>query len=572
MSSPISSSGVSPNGASPLGSSWDLYATETQNDQPSTSRAVCRRHTHQQTSPIAQFAETSLLNWDLSSRELTHIKELVDPKGLADHLAEFGNHLGRNPTEAQEFSDTMRIIQRPIGNTITRNTEEGTVTIEFRPQHGLSDVHGLGFFLERKGGFASCTVGVNRKHPFCGRDLRFSFITVRNYKDLVHQRYKQAWEDREPENSEEYELPDSRYPNSTVWTEKKKTVDQLEKQLSYQDRLIRRAIDMMNGKHKESDPETPFDPAFTRIFTLNAEEIKTHKVNLFTRARLTTIIFEYKTQTVPLDQERACVENILAMPTRTTDEIKKAIENDLREHPIEIVDLHQISHLLEKLGGFASSSACIEREYTIDGQKRHCTAIVLRNHQDLVDERYAYLREKYSTQYDVPDQPPPCDYSVPFLQKPKTPDEAQEQLALQAQLLERAVQKMYVDQEPFDPLFERIYIPTEQELIDNGVSFFNLAQTDTILFVYRTSENRPPKYAVEQMCEGIAAMAEVEGAKVPIAKKNAVDRIREVGLKGLQSLGFFLIKIPQLTRDVSHFFALGVKILWQWFWRGQRFE
>jgi hypothetical protein len=476
-------------------------------------------------------ANTPLLSWDPS------------PRDLAGHLAEFGNHLGLNPTEAQEFVDTMRAIQRPIGNQITRNVEEGTSTIEFRPQHGLSDIHGLGLFLERKGGFAGCTAEVNQKDPFCGRELRYSAITERKYKDHVHQRYKQVWEDREPENSEEYELPDSRYPSSTLWPERKKTVDQLEKELSYQDRLIRRAIDIMNGKQKESDPEIPFDPAFTRIFRSTTEEVKTHKVNLFTRARLTTIFFEYKTETIPLDQERAYIKKIQAMPTRTIGEVKKAIEDDLRDRPIKTVDLHQISHLLEKLGGFTSSSACIERTYTIDGQKRHCTAIVLRNHQDLADERYAYLREKYGSQYDVPDRAPPWDYPVPFRQKPKTPDEAKAHLALQAQLLQIAVERMYVDQEPFDPLFERIYIPTEQERIDNGVSFFNLAQTDTILFVYRTSEDRPPKYAVEDVCELIEVVVQKEGIDALIAKKNLIDRVTEAGLKGLQKLGFFLSKL-----------------------------
>jgi hypothetical protein len=237
------------------------------------------------------------------------------------------------------------------------------------------------------------------------------------------------------------------------------------------------------------------------------------------------------------------------MPTRTVDEVIKAIKDDLREHPIPIVDLHQISHLLEKLGKFASSSACIERTYIIDGQTRHCTAIVLRNHQDLVDEKYAYLREKYSTQYDIPNRTPPCDYPVPFFRKPKTPDEAKEQLALQTKLLQSAVEEMYVDEEPFDPLFERIYIPTEQERIDNGVSFFNLAQTDTILFVYRTSENRPPKYAIEQVCEVIETRAEVEGTKALIANNNTMRSPTEVSLpllkKGVQMLSFFLSERPR---------------------------
>ncbi len=534
MSSPISSPGVSP-----AGSSWEFCPTAAEEtlDNPSTSRAVCQG-TNQQASTIARCnssenlveqnpsAKTTFLNWNPSPGSLADCVAEVFEEGLERGSAD----LGLNPTEARELIDTMRAIRRPTGNKITRNTEEGTSTIEFRPQHGLSDIHGLGLFLERKGGFAGCTVDVEQKSPFNGKELSYSSISIRNYQDLVRQRYKQLWEDRNPENSEKYEIPDSEYPNSTMWPEKKKTVDQLEKQLSYQERLFRRAINIMNGKQKESDKEIPFDLAFTRIFMLNDKDCRTNKVALSTIAGLTSIFFEYKTQIVPSSQERACIAKINAVPALAIDKVKEAIEDDLRDHPIEIVDLHQISHLLEKLGGYAASSALIEREYTIDGQERHCTAIILRNRQDLVDEKYEYLWGKYSSQYDLPDQAPQCNYPIPLLQKQRTPDEVKAQLSSQAQLLHRAVEKMYIDGMPFDPLFERIYVPTDQERINNGASISNLAQTDTILFVYRTSEDRPPKHVVEQICKTIKAMAQAEGIETPIAETSIIRRTAQVCL------------------------------------------
>ena len=521
MSSPISSPG-----ASPRGSSWELCPSGTEETSPSTSCAV-----NQQVSTIARCHSSKDLAEQNPSTEPPFLNWPPSPGSLADGVVGLfeagGVDHNFTPAEAQEFADTMRAIQKPTGHKITRNREEGTSTIEFRPRHGLVDIHCLGLFFEQKLGFAGCVVSVEQKAPFNGKEFCYSSINLRNYQDLVRQRYEQIWEDRDPGNTEEYKVPVIRYGNSTIWPEKKKTVEQLEKELSYQDRFLQRAINIMNGQRKESDKVRPFDPAFKRTFIPTEKERITNKIPLLSIAGMTSIFFEYKTKTVPLDQERVCIAEIDAMPAYTPDEVEEVIKADLREHPIEVVDLHQISHLLEELGGYAASSALIEREYTLDGEECRCTAIILRNRQDLVDERYQNLRKKYGGQYDLPIQAPKCKYSVPWRVKEKTSQEAQEQLSSQAQLLQRAVQEMYVQGRPFDPLFERIYIPTDQERLDNFASISNVAQTDMILFVYRTSEDRQPKYAVEDICESIRTMAEVEGRKVPVEEK--INIARKIG-------------------------------------------
>ena len=452
------------------------------------------------------------------------LTKLFEEKGI--------NHVF-TPTEAQEFANTMYAIQRPISNKITRNMKEGTSTIEFRPQHGLCDIHSFGLFLKQRGGFAGCVADVEQKCEFNEKEVSHSSINLTNYRDLAYKKHQLLWENRAPEDSEEYELPKSRYSDSNIYSNKKKTSDQLEKQLSFQKRLLQRAVEKLHIDGK------PFDPAFIRIFKPTDKERRSNEIALSTAAKVTGIFFEYKRKTVPLEQERACIAEINAMPTYTIDQICDAIKADLKEHPITIVDLHQISHLLEKLGGYASSSALVEREYIIDGQEeRHCTAIILRNRQDLVNQRYEYLRETYSAQFDLSNQAPQCNYPVPFLQKKKTTEEAKKQLLFQARLLQRAVQEMIIDEEPFDPLFERIYIPTEQERISNGASIANLAQTDMILFVYRTSsEDRPPKYAVEQICESMKTMAEAEEIKTPMAETNIISRTAQTCLSLLKQLG-----------------------------------
>lgn len=547
MSSPISSPRVSP-----AGSSWEFCPTAAEEtlDNPSTSHAICQG-TNQQASTIARCNSSEnlveqnpsvkpvFLDWNISSGSLANYVADVYEDGL-----ERGANLGLNPIEAREFIDTMHAIQEPTENKITRNIEEGTSTIEFRPQHGLSGIHGLGLFLKNIGAFAGCNVDVDQEAILNKKELNYSSINLRNHQDLVRQRYKQLWEDRNPENSEKYKIPDSGYPNSTMWPEKKKTVNQLEKQLAYQKRLLQRAINIMNGKQKESDKEIPFDPAFTRIFMLNDKDCRTNKVALSTIAGLTSIFFEYKIKIVRSEQEKACITEINAMPIRTIDQVCDIIEDDLRDHPIEIVDLHQISHLLEKLGGYAASSALIEREYTIDGQERHCTAIILRNRQDLVDERYEQVWGNHGSSHSLSYESPKCNYPIPLLQKQRTSDEVKAQLSSQAQLLHRAVQKMYIDGMPFDPLFERIYVPTDQERINNGASISNLAQTDTILFVYRKSEDRPPKHSVEQICERIKTMAQAEGIETPIVETSLIRAAAEASLPLIRGTGqvvrFFL--------------------------------
>ncbi|VHO03141.1 hypothetical protein [Candidatus Rhabdochlamydia sp. T3358] len=510
MSLPISGSGVSP-----AGSSGELYPSGT-----SSAISPC--------TILGRYG--SQLNWDPSPGGVANY--------VADRFKEGKVHHNFSHAEAQEFVSAMRAAQKPIGNKITRNPQKKTSTIQFRPKHGLSDIHGLGIFLEQKGGFAGCNVAVEKKHIVNAEELSHSSINIRNYQDVVGQKYKQLWEDRAPENSEEYKVPDSGYYASTIWPEKKKTVDQLEKQLSYQKRLFQRAINIMNNKQKESDKEIPFDPAFTRIFQLTDKERRVNKMALSIIARATSIYFEYKTKVVPLKEEEACIAEVNNMPTCTIDQICDAIEADLRARPIEIVDLHKISHLLEQLGGFASSSACVEREYTIGGKECHCTAIILRNRQDLVNERYFQLWDTYGLQHDLSQIPPKCDYPVSLFQKKKTPKEADEQLIYQKELLQKAVEKMYIEGVPFDPLFARVYIPTDQERIDNGASIFNIAQTDTILFVYAKSENKDlPLHAVDQICEAIKTMAADKFPAVNTAETSAIGTTLKVAGR---VAGFFL--------------------------------
>ncbi len=535
MSSPISGPGVSP-----AGSSWELCPVAVENtlDTSGTNGVVCCRTNDLQSSAISPC---NTPYWNLAS-----------PEGVvscvADLFEEGGVNHNFSPDEAQAFTDTMNVVRKPTGNKITRNTQKSTSTIEFRPKHGLLDINGLGSFLEQKGGFAGCVAAVEKRRIFhveefslssMKKEFSHSSVNISNYQDVVHQRYKQLWEDRGPENSEEHEIPDSGYPNSTIWPEKRKTDDQLEKQLSYQKRLFQRAINIMNNKQKESDEEIPFDPAFTRIFMLTDKERRVNKIALSIIATVTSIFFEYKTKVVPLEEEEACIAEVNNMTTCTIDQICDAIEADLRARPIEIVDLHKISHLLEKLGGFASSSALVEREYVIDGKECNCTAIVLRNYQDLVTEKYIQLWDKYNRQLkSLSHAPPKCDYPVSLFQKKKTPKEADEQLIYQKELLQKAVEKMYIEGVPFDPLFARIYIPTDQERIDNGASIFNIAQTDTILFVYAKSENKDvPLHAVDQICEAIKTMAKDKFPAVNTAETSAIGTTLKVAGR---VAGFFL--------------------------------
>ncbi|MEK7339771.1 MAG: hypothetical protein AABZ92_03560, partial [Verrucomicrobiota bacterium] len=351
-------------GASQPRSSREDYLTAAEEalDNPSTSHVVSCRETGLQTLTVEESHIVDRIDslplplaWEPSACSVAnYVADLFEAGGI--------NH-NFSPAEAQEFADTMCAIQKPTGNKITRNTQKGTSTINFRPKHGLSDIHDLGIFLETKGRFAGCNVGVEKECIFNAKKLSYSFINIGNYQDLAGKKYQLLWENRVPGNSEEYEIPDSGYPSSRIWPEKKKTSDQLEKQLSSQKRFLQRAVEKMHVDGK------PFDPAFTRIFMLTDKEHRVNKVALSTLATATSIFFEYRTKIVPLEQEAAYIAEIDNSPTYTIQHIRNAIEADLNDNPIEIVDLHKISHLLEKLGDFASSSACVEQEYTIDGQE-----------------------------------------------------------------------------------------------------------------------------------------------------------------------------------------------------------
>ncbi|QZA59178.1 hypothetical protein [Candidatus Rhabdochlamydia porcellionis] len=517
-------------GGSPTGSSSELYLTTAEKAVDNPSHEISTISRYSLSKSIACKKKPLHLDWNPSAEAVAdYVTDLFEAGGVNHDFC---------PAEAQEFVDTMRAIRKPTGNKITRNTQKGISAIAFRPKHGLSDIHGLGLFLEKKGGFAGCVADVEQKYyTFNEKEGSHSSVHLTNYRDLAYKNYHLLWENRASENSEEYELPKSRYSASTIWPEKKKTPDQLEKQLSYQKRLLHRAVEKMHIDGK------PFDPAFTRIFMLTDKDLRINEITLSSAAKVTGIFFEYKAKEVPLEEEKACIAEIDAMPTHTVDQICNAIEADLQADPIKIVDLHKISHLLEKLGGFASSSACVEREYTIDGQERHCTAIILRNRQDLVNERYFQLRSMYGSEYDLREMPPKCDYPVSWLQKKKTTEEIHEQLSYQKELLQKAVEKMCIKGVSFDPLFKRIYIPTDQERLDNGASVFNIAQTDMILFVYAKPENKDlPVHTVDQVCEAIQTMATAEVVPANIEEPNAMSTTLKVAG---EVFGFFL----QLSKE-----------------------
>ncbi|VHO00979.1 hypothetical protein [Candidatus Rhabdochlamydia sp. T3358] len=532
MSLPIGS------GSSQPRSSQELYLTAAEAlDSPSTSHVVCRRSSEQASTIARCNSSDNLIEQDAAVKPPAFLAWQPSPGSIASYVADLFEAGGVNhnlsPAKAREFVDAMRAFQKPTENKIARNTQEGTSKIEFRPKHSLSDIHDLGLFLEKKGRFAGCNGSVEQKAIINGKEISYSAINIINYQDLVGKKYQLLWENRAPKNSEEYKIPKGRYSASRIWPERKKTSDQLEKQLSNQKRLLQRAVEKMHVDGK------PFDPAFTRIYMLTDKEDRVNKLALSNTAEINGIFFEYRTKIVPLEQEVACIAEIDNSPTYTIQYICNAIEADLNDNPIEIVDLHKISHLLEQLGGFASSSACVEREYTIGGKECHCTAIILRNRQDLVNERYFQLWDTYGLQHDLSQIPPKCDYPVSLFQKKKTPKEADEQLIYQKELLQKAVEKMYIEGVPFDPLFARVYIPTDQERIDNGASIFNIAQTDTILFVYAKSENKDvPLHAVDQICEAIKTMAADKFPAINTAETSAIDTTLKVAGR---VAGFFLL-------------------------------
>ena len=78
----------------------------------------------------------------------------------------------------------------------------------------------------------------------------------------------------------------------------------------------------------------------------------------------------------------------LPFPLCIIKQLCQRIKAHVEEHPIRMVDVHQISHLLKKLGHYDSSAAYIEQEWTIDEQERPCTMIFLRNPLELVKQRY----------------------------------------------------------------------------------------------------------------------------------------------------------------------------------------
>jgi hypothetical protein len=67
------------------------------------------------------------------------------------------------------------------------------------------------------------------------------------------------------------------------------------------------------------------------------------------------------------------------------------------------------------------------------------------------------------------------------------------------------------------------YIPTDQERMSNGASISNIAQTDTILFVYAKSENEDlPIHAVDQVCAAIEKMAKAEWPTANIVETSTI--------------------------------------------------
>ncbi|VHO03593.1 hypothetical protein [Candidatus Rhabdochlamydia sp. T3358] len=534
MSLPIPSSG-----ASSAGSSRGVFQSDEVLAHPSASSAICQRVDRVFTAtqlgllPLGEKRSEALVNYPTTLAG-----------GIANLCVAGGIDHDFTPAEERDFKGTMRAIQHPVKNKITKNGD-GTDTIEFRPKHGLADLQGLESSLEVIGKFAGGFVSVEQRGSLNKKEFSYSSIVLENYQDLATQRYKQLWEDRYPENLEDYEVPENGHPNSTLsWVEKSKTVDELERELSYQKRFFLRVINIMNNKQRESDRAIPFDPAFKRIFILSNKDLRDNKVALFIPACLTAIFFEYKIKTVPSHQVKADIEEIDAMPTWKIREICKKIKTSLKDDPIKMVDLHQISHLLEKLGAYASSSALVEREYTIDKEERHCTAIVLRNYQDLVDERYSQIVKKSSLSDNLPHEPPKCNHPMSFLcRKRELPDTI---LNNQKNLIERAVQELHnTEGKPFDPLFERIYIPTDQERLDNGVSISNIAQTDTILFVYAKQQNKnASQRTVKEVCKAIKEMAEVEKIEIPIAETSLIRTAAEASLPLIrgtgQALRFFL--------------------------------
>ena len=91
---------------------------------------------------------------------------------------------------------------------------------------------------------------------------------------------------------------------------------------------------------------------------------------------------------------------------------------------------------------------------------------------------------------------------------------------------------------------------------DRSISQFEVNGRARVLYVYGTSEDRQPKYAVEDICESIRTMAEVEGRKIPVEEK--ISTVRKIGQVCLPLL--------EGIKSVSHFFVRGIGMIWQLFW------
>ncbi|VHO03186.1 hypothetical protein [Candidatus Rhabdochlamydia sp. T3358] len=401
---------------------------------------------------------------------------------------------GRVNPEREELIACLHDIGLPTKNKISINAANNMAIIEFRPKCSIVEIHGFGWPLKKFGGFSGSPASVEQAYVLDEKtSTKYASITMLNSQDLVDEKYDQVREKYSLHINPSQRHPKSHYPVS--WFDKRSS-DEMEKLLSYQRRLLQRAMEKM---HVDGQP---FDPAFERIFIPTEEEHIRNGNSLSHLALTDMILFEYKTKEVPVKDQEACIAEIDNLPTYTVQEICAKIEADLLEHPIKEVDLHSFAHLLKKLGGFASSSACIEQECTIEKEKFKCTAITLRNHQDLVNEKYEQLWVKYGGSHECPK----CDYPVSWYQKKKSSDELEKQLLHQKQLLQKAVEKMHIDKVPFDPLFKHIYIPTEEDRKRNGTPLSAIAQTDSILFVYRTTEaDHLPTYAVDEVCKAIEA-------------------------------------------------------------------
>lgn len=513
MSSPIS--GSRPSTPESYREGAYLSVREAEEEIPSSSgiSTACLRRTSDSQLPITSQNRSLISHWKPSTDGVVSLASGLT--GLLEGQANI------NP----ELIATLDAGQRPFENKIIRNTTEGTSTIEFRPKHGLFDTHSIAIFLEDKGGFAGSSCATQKECAFNGKPFKHASAMVRNRQDLVEQKYKQVWEGYGSRSSESYEIPDSGY--RVHWFEKK-SIDEIERQLSYQKRMLQVAVDIMNSKQKSSDREIPFDPAFKRIFVLTEKDHRNNKVAFSKIAAVNSVFFEYKTKIVPLQEEEACIAEVDNAPTRTVNEICEAIKTRLVAHPIKMVDLHAISHLLQELGGFASSSAHVEREYTIDGKDFMCTTIVLRNHQDLVTEKYLQLWGEHHSQQDELDKPPKCNYPVPRGQKNMTSEAAAKQLNYQKQLLQRAVEAMHISGQPFDALFTRIYVSTDQERMRDGIPISDIAQVDNIVFVYRTlEEENLSDNTIDEVCEAIKAKAkEISEVTPPQVRLTLLDIVK----------------------------------------------